>query len=121
MAIPLEAHWVAVKCIMWYLKGTISHGLQLYYAVPSFSFALRAYYDVDWATDPDDHRCKSGAAIYLVPNLVSWWSRKQVVVWFSTVVEYRSLARVTIEFLWIETLLIELGVQFLTPRIYCDY
>lgn len=122
MAKPLESHWVAVKRILRYLKGTTSHGLQLFPASsPTKPLSLRAFCDADWAADPDDRCSTSGAAIFLGPNLISWWSRKQTVVArSSTVAEYRSLAQVTSELLWIQSLLCELSIPFSTPLVFCD-
>ncbi|MCI16004.1 retrovirus-related pol polyprotein from transposon TNT 1-94, partial [Trifolium medium] len=54
MAHPLESHWKAVKRILRYLKGTISHGLLLQPSPSSSPFSLKAYSDANWATDQDD-------------------------------------------------------------------
>ncbi|MCI66510.1 retrovirus-related pol polyprotein, partial [Trifolium medium] len=72
MAQPLESHWKAVKRILRYLKGTLSHGLLLAPSSTIVPFSLRAYSDADWATDQDDRRSTSGSCIYFGPNLVSW-------------------------------------------------
>lgn len=121
MSHPLEAHWTAVKRILRYLKGTIQHGLLLSPAVPSCTPTLKAFCDADWASDPDDRRSTSGAAIYFGPNLISWWSKKQpVVARSSTEAEYRSLAHASAELLWLQTLLTELKVSFTSPLILCD-
>ncbi|MCI61159.1 copia protein, partial [Trifolium medium] len=46
-------HWVAVKRILRYLKGTGHHGFLLSLASPSTIPALKAFCDADWASDPD--------------------------------------------------------------------
>lgn len=77
--------------------------------------------DADWAADPDDRCSTSELCIFLGPNLVSWWAKKQTLVATSTTeAEYRSLANTTVEILWIQTLLTELHVPFLAPIVYCD-
>ena len=121
MSNPLDIHWVAVKRILRYLRGSISHGLHLRPAILGRPLSIQALYDADWAFDVDDRRSTSGVAIYLGPNLVSWWSRKQeVVARSSTEAEYRSLAQATAETLWIQTLLAELGVPFTIPVIFSN-
>jgi histone deacetylase 1/2 len=121
MSHPLDSHWVAVKRILRYLKGTLHHGLLLSPATPSQVPSLHAFCDADWASDPDDRRSTSGAAIYFGPNLISWWSRKQpVVARSSTEAEYRSLAHATAELLWVQTLLQELHVHSSAPLVLCD-
>jgi histone deacetylase 1/2 len=121
MSHPLEAHWTAVKRILRYLKGTLDYGLQFNSLPPSQLPSIKAFCDADWASDPDDRRSTSGAAVYYGPNLVSWWSKKQPAVARSSAeAEYRSLAHVTAEILWIQTLLHELQVPTTTPIVLCD-
>lgn len=121
MAHPLESHWKAVKRILRYLNGTLSHGLLLTPSPTSPPFSLRAYSDADWATDQDDRRSTSGSCIYFGPNLISWGSKKQqLVARSSTEAEYRSMANTTADLLWIQSLLRELQVPFLTPTLLCD-
>lgn len=119
MQAPLEEHWKAVKRILRYLAGTHSLGLTLR---PSRSRALVAYCDADWASDVNDRRSTSGFCIFFGPNLISWSSKKQLTVSLSsTEAEYRSMASVVAELLWIKSLLSELHVKLISvPRIFCD-
>nr|KYP49490.1 Copia protein [Cajanus cajan] len=104
MSNRLEQHWIAIKRILWYLQGTISLGLH----------SIHAYCDANWAFDPNDRRSRS-------PNLVSWWSKKQTVVArSSTEAEYRSSAAIIAKLIWIQTLLFDLHVSYLTPVILSD-
>jgi hypothetical protein len=56
-----------------------------------------------------------GFAIFLGSNLVSWSAQKQPTVSrSSTEAEYKVVANATVEIMWIQTLLQELGIS--TPR-----
>jgi len=101
--------------------GTINHGLTIEAATSSEPIAITGFCDADWASDPDDRRSTSGACIYLGPNLVSWWAKKQThVARSSAEAEYRSLAQAAAEILWIQSLLQELQIPSRVPQIYCD-
>ena len=117
----LESHWTAVKRILRYLKGALHARLILYPASLKNHLPLRGFCDSDWASDLDDRRSTSGAAVFVGPNLVSWWSRKQKAVSrSSTEAEYRSLVAATADILWIQTLLLELAVPHSIPIMLCD-
>ncbi|XP_016191654.1 uncharacterized protein LOC107632496 [Arachis ipaensis] len=116
---PLNTHWRMVKRILRYLSGTIRHGLRLEKAN---SMEVTAYSDSDWAGDPDDRKSTSGYCVFLGSNLISWASRKQTAVArSSTEAEYRSMADLVAELIWVKNLMSEL--QFPpkeVPMVYCD-
>ncbi|KAJ4769263.1 hypothetical protein LUZ62_053520 [Rhynchospora pubera] len=119
MATPTEDHWQLVKRILRYIQGTLQYGLVLKSAQ---HLSLHGYCDADWAGDPDDRRSTTGFAIYLGPNLISWSSKKQATVSkSSTEAEYRSLAVIASEILWLTYLLSELKYDTpMKPTLWCD-
>ncbi|RVW60898.1 Retrovirus-related Pol polyprotein from transposon RE1 [Vitis vinifera] len=68
MAKPSDVHWLVVKRILRYLKGTISLGLHFQ---PSTSMELQEYSDVNWASCPNDCRSTSRYCVFLGSNLIS--------------------------------------------------
>ncbi|KAI5350283.1 hypothetical protein L3X38_003174 [Prunus dulcis] len=65
---PTTAHWLAVKCILCYLNGTLTHGL--FYS-PSTLF-LSGFSNADYARNPDDRRSTGGYCVYLAPCPKLW-------------------------------------------------
>jgi hypothetical protein len=61
MHAPTDSHWVAVKHILRYLRGTITHGLHITH---SPSFALHGFTDADWAGSVDDRKSKGGYLVF---------------------------------------------------------
>ncbi|XP_019153734.1 PREDICTED: uncharacterized protein LOC109150298 [Ipomoea nil] len=116
---PTDDHWVLLKRVLRYIKGTLNYGLRL---SPSVSTSVHAFSDSDWAGCPVDRKNTSGYAVFLGSNLISWLSRKQrTVARSSTKAEYKALADVSAEVTWIVSLLRELGLHSGDPAtLWCD-
>ncbi|CAL1355627.1 unnamed protein product [Linum trigynum] len=116
---PSDAHWAAVKRIMRYLQGTITQGLLFQRSADS---QLHGYSDASFASCPKDRKSVSGFAVFHDTNLVSWSTRKQnAVARSSTECEYRALATLASEVIWLQALLAELGQSPSTsPVLWCD-
>ncbi|KAM1804716.1 hypothetical protein ACFX12_030549 [Malus domestica] len=115
---PLDSHFVAVKRILRYLKGSLDLGL----CFKPGNLDIRAYTDADWAGDPNDRRSTTGFIVFLGDNPISWSSKKQhTVSRSSTEAEYRAMATTTAEVVWIQQLLQDLSLSPSTTHLlHCD-
>ncbi|XP_071677230.1 uncharacterized protein [Lolium perenne] len=92
-------------------SSTLSDGLLLRRPTRSPDL-LSAFSDADWAGNADDRRSTGGYAVFYGGNLVAWSARKQATVSrSSTESEYKAVANATVEIIWIQALLGELGVS----------
>ena len=92
-------HWQALKRVLCFVKGILDHGI---YIQRTSRLAIFGYLDVNHACSQDDRRSVSGYCVYLGDNLVSWSSKKpQVVSQSSAESEYRALAHIIAEIMWI--------------------
>ena len=67
---------------------------------------VEAYSDTDWAGLPSNRKSTTRYCTFLGGNLFSWKSKKQIVVARSSVeVEYRVMAHISCELMWIKHLL----------------
>lgn len=73
---PRTTHLQAIKRILHFVKGTISHGL-LYTRSSSH---ITTFYDADWAGSLDDRRSTFGYCIFHGSNLIHWTTEKQQTV-----------------------------------------
>ena len=116
---PTTEYWTAVKRVLRYLSGTMSHGV--FFPTKTTS-ALHAFTDADWAGNRDNYTSTGAYIVYLGSHPVAWSSKKQTgVARSSTEAEYRSVATTAAELCWITSLMTELGIPPQhTPAIYCD-
>ncbi|CAH9097348.1 unnamed protein product [Cuscuta epithymum] len=116
---PRMAHWEAVLRVLRYLKGRPGQGILLR---SDSSISLTGYCDADWASCPVTRRSVTGYFVSLGFSPVSWRTKKQATVSRSSAeAEYRSMASLTCELIWLRNLLHSLGVTQSGPvRLFCD-
>lgn len=114
-----EEHWIAVKRILRYLRGTPFLKLRFDRGDDS---SFHAYCDADWGSEIDDRKSRTGYVLKMSGGAISWHSKKQeIVALSSTEAEYIALSSVAREILWTIQLANEMGIEIKKPiRVYCD-
>jgi hypothetical protein len=114
-----EAHWIAMKHVLRYLRGTIGYGLR--YA-SNVDLILWGYANLDWAGSVVDRKRKFGCFFTLGSAMVSWCSRKHSSVALSTAkLEYIKLSVEVHEAVWLHNILTYLFDHEMDPTIiHCD-
>ncbi|XP_021315208.1 uncharacterized protein LOC110434806 [Sorghum bicolor] len=108
MEAPTKDHWVAVKHILRYLKGTIGYGCK-YGRDTELKPFLLGFSDSDFAGDSEDRKSTTGVAYFLGKNLVTWASQKQKIVALSSCeAEYVAGATAACQGIWLSRLVGEL-------------
>ena len=112
---PTKQHWMAVKRIFRYLRGTTNLGL-LY--KKSSSNELIGFSDADWGGDVKDFRSTSGYCFEIGGTIVSWRSKKQSCVALSTAeAEYMALSSAAQEAVWLRELCKDLNSELSNPTV----
>jgi hypothetical protein len=116
---PGWSHWLAVKRILRYLKGTAKLGLSFQRSTPSVqSPGLVVYVDSDYAEDKDCRRSRTGFVVQYAGGTVSSTSSLQRTVSLSTAeAEYMAAGTCTQEVIWFRSLLNELGYPQTEPTV----
>lgn len=117
---PCENYQNAV--VFWirkYIKG--SPGKELVFTDRGHNDII-GYLDADWTGDAGDKQSTSGYCILIGVTLISWKSKKRVVVaQSSTKAKYQAMAHVTCELLWLKHLLQELQFcEIGSMELVCD-
>jgi hypothetical protein len=69
--------------------------------------------DSDWVGDSIDRKSTSGYSLSLGFRPICWLSKKQAAIALSSAeVEYRGVVNITIQAMWLQHFLTELGIQF---------
>ena len=90
-----KTNCMAVKQILHNLKGTLNYGIQL---LDQRSISLYAFLNSDWIGCPITRRSTTSFCVYLSTNCISWYSKKQGTIAYSSVeAEYHSMAVVGVE------------------------
>ncbi|GAV76368.1 hypothetical protein CFOL_v3_19843 [Cephalotus follicularis] len=119
MSCPTEGHMEAIFMILRYLKGSLGRGL---YLKKTTERQVDIYMNSDWAGSQTDRRSTTGYCTFICGNTVTWHSKKQVVVARSSAdAVYRAMSHDIFEIMWLERMLIELGIPTSNPMILlCD-
>ena len=99
MHAPTDSHQAVVKCIMHYLRGTVSYGLHI---TRNSFFALHGLTNVDQASSLDDHKSMGGYLVFFGHTPISQKSSKQrTTARFSIKIEYETLVDDIVEVIWL--------------------
>ncbi|KAH9722963.1 Integrase catalytic domain-containing protein [Citrus sinensis] len=117
MANPGGEHWITVKRILRYIRGTSDVAL----CYGGSEFTVRGYVDSDFAGDLDKRKSTTGYVFTLAGATVSWVLKPQTIVALSTIeAEYMAVIQACKEAIWIQRLLEELGHKQQKIPVFCD-
>ncbi len=112
------SHWMVVKRIMRYLKGT----LDLKLCLGGKDVSLRGYCDADWGGDANERCSTTGYVFFVGVGTISWNCKRQPTIALSTTeAEYMATSQCTKEAIWLKKLMADVGlVQVGAITIMCD-
>jgi hypothetical protein len=116
---PHELHWKVAKCIIRYVQGTIT--FEIHYATDS-TLDLIEFTDSNWVGDIIERKSTFGYSLSLGSRPICWSSKKEAAIsLYSSEAEYRGVVKITIQAMWLQHFLTELGIQFhQSIFIWCD-
>lgn len=116
---PRQQHWLAIKRVFRYLKGTPNHGL-IYQKVAKPK--LVCFTDADWAGDHENRKSLSGMVSFITSGPISYKSQQQNSVALSTTEsEYVAASIACSELIWLQKFIKELRVPLDSkPLLLCD-
>ena len=118
MQTPCLGHWNVIIRILRYLKKDPGQGL---FYEDKENVQISRYCDVDWAGSPIDRCSTMGYCVLLGGNVISWKSKQNVVARSTAEAEYRAMASLTCELIWVKQFLRELNFcEIHTMKMYSD-
>ncbi len=115
---PTQAHWVAAKRILRYLKGTLELGLHYHRHPETARNTITGYADANWGTNPDLRRSTSGYVFLLNGAAISWFSKLQSSVALSSAeAEYMAVCAAAQEATHLRMLMHEIHYEQAEPTI----
>jgi hypothetical protein len=116
---PRQVHWIVVKHVIRYLRGTVEYGLRY---LGGDGVRLQGYLDLDWAKSAVDRKSTSRCCFSLGSTVITWSNRKQTSATLSLIeAKYITVSMASCEAIWLRKLLTCLCDQELEPTvIYCD-
>ncbi|CAM8968419.1 unnamed protein product [Rhodiola kirilowii] len=116
---PTKDPLCAAHKVLRYLKGAPAQGV---FYPSDQPLQLTAFCDADWGACPFTRKSVSGFCVMLGGSLISWKTKKQVIVSrSSTEAEYRAMTHACCEVSWLVRLLADLHVQVPTHvALFCD-
>lgn len=116
---PEDVHWLLVKRILRYVKGSTSVGIR--YEAGSKGSVLKAFSDADYAGQSDTRRSVSGIVFMYSGGPISWASRRQECVSLSTTeAEYVAASEAARESVWLSRLFAEVSPLDNIPILFVD-
>jgi hypothetical protein len=118
MAKPTAQHWVAMKRVLRYIRGTAELGIV--FSGEKESRNLFGYCDSDWGGDTDTRKSTTGYIFFFV-GPISWNTKRQPTVALSTTeAEYMAACTAAKQAIWLQQLFGELGFPQGTTNIFQD-
>ncbi|XP_076945719.1 secreted RxLR effector protein 161-like [Bidens hawaiensis] len=115
---PKVYHMLVVKRIFRYVKGKPDLGI---WYPKNNSFDLTTFTNSDYDGCNMSRKSTSEGCQFIGNRLVSWQCKKQTVVSFSTAeAEYIATSTCCAQVLWIQSALLDYGLNFLLTPIYID-
>jgi hypothetical protein len=111
-AAPQDIHWSAGKQVLRYIASTSKVGLKFGGTDMNKTMVVVGYSDADFANDHKTRKSVSGWIVKINGDVISWSSKSQSTVALSTCeAELIAACECVREVLWVQHLLIELGLQ----------
>ena len=114
-----EPHLLVAHRVLQYIKGSQGKGISF---SSNLDLHIQFFCDADWARCLDTRISLTDYAVYLGDSLISWRSKKQgVISWSSTEAKYKAMVNLACEITWVLQLLKDLKIEHPKPAmLFCD-